>query len=69
MFLLGVPAEQTAGFGAILNAGWSAFKNASFMPKNNDADRIAAINELVLKSIEVFEIERMTKRDPKAKRT
>lgn len=69
MFLLGVPAEQTAGFGAILNAGWSAFKDATFMRGVSDAVRMAAINELVLKSVEVFEIERMTKGGPKTKRT
>ncbi|RWM32443.1 hypothetical protein [Mesorhizobium sp.] len=67
MFLMGVPAEQTAGFGAILNAGWSAFKSPIFMAGANDQSRMAAINELVLKSVEVFEIERMTERGPKKK--
>jgi hypothetical protein len=67
-FLLGVPAEQTSGLGVILNAGWIAFKSEAFMELASDSVRMAAINELVLKSVEVFEIERMTTRGSKTKR-
>jgi hypothetical protein len=66
-FLLGVPAERTSGLGPILNAGWSAFKNQQFMAKNSDAERLKTINELILKSVEVYEIERMTSYGPKKK--
>ena len=59
-FILGVPAEHTSGLGAILNAGWSAFKSGDFMKQYSDAERMKTINELILKSIEVYEIERMT---------
>lgn len=63
----GVPAENTTGIGAIINAGWSVFRDQTFMPKNTDPERMKTINELVLKSVEVFEIERMTRRDTKTK--
>jgi hypothetical protein len=66
-FLMGVPAERTTGLGSILNAGWSTFKNTHFMERGSDADRLKPINELVLKSIEVYEIERMTSHGSKKK--
>ena len=59
-FMLGVPAQNTLGVGPILNAGWAAFKNTDFMKGYTDDSRKSAVNELVLKSIEVFEIERIT---------
>lgn len=68
-FLSGVPAEHTTGLGAILNAGWSAFKDPNFMAGDLDQDRIKTINELVLKSIEVHEIERITYHGSKKKRS
>jgi len=66
-FLEGVPGEHTAGLGPILNAGWSSSKNDKFMPKSSNVERLKTINELVLKSVEVFEIERMTTRGFKKK--
>jgi hypothetical protein len=66
-FLIGVPAEGTAGLGPILNAGWAAFKDNDFMQGQPDAERMKTINELVLKSVEVYEIERMTKHGSKKK--
>jgi hypothetical protein len=66
-FLIGVPAQGTAGLGPILNAGWSAFKNKDFMRGQTGAERMKTINELVLKSVEVYEIERMTKHGAKKK--
>lgn len=63
-FLIGVPAERTTGLGPILNAGWSAFKSAQFMAGCSDTDRMKTINELILKSIEVYEVERMTSYGP-----
>lgn len=68
-FLAGVPAEGTSGLGAILNAGWSAFKSDHFMAKSPDQERMKTINELVLKSVEVYEIERMTAYGAKKKHT
>ncbi|MGE0459066.1 MAG: hypothetical protein AB7O56_12790, partial [Bauldia sp.] len=67
-FSTGVPAQNTTGVGAILNAGWAAFKDSRFMGSSPDSDRMNTINELVLKSVEVFEIERMTRRGAKTKR-
>lgn len=67
-FLVGVPAERTSGLGAILNAGWSAFKRQDFMLDSPDHERMNIINELVLKSVEVYEIERMTTHGSKTKR-
>lgn len=58
-FLKGVPAEHTTGVGAIINAGWAVLKSAHFMARFDNAERMKTINELVLKSIEIFEIERM----------
>jgi hypothetical protein len=68
-FLFGVPAEGTSGLGPILNAGWSAFKDRQFMARSYDAERLKTINELILKSVEVYEIERMTTNGPKKKRS
>jgi hypothetical protein len=72
-FLLGVPAERTSGLGPILNAGWSAFKKPEFMKGDSDTDRMKTLNELILKSVEVYEIERMTghgfKEKPSSKRS
>lgn len=67
-FLMGVPAEHTTGLGPILNAGWSAFKNQEFMPGYSDPNRIKTISELILKSVEIYEIERMTDHGAKKKR-
>ena len=68
-FLLGVPAERTSGLGSILNAGWSTLKRPDFMQKYADPDRLKTINELLLKSVEVYEIERITGHGSEKKRT
>jgi hypothetical protein len=68
-FIKGVPAQGTTGLGPILNAGWSAFKSNDFMREYSDEDRLRTINELILKSVEVYEIERMTRHGFKKKRT
>jgi hypothetical protein len=59
-FVMEVPAEGTTGLGPILNAGWQAFKDRHFMTGYSDADKMKMINELILKSIEIYEVERMT---------
>jgi hypothetical protein len=66
-FRQGIPAEHTNGIGAIIDAGWSVFKDKNFMSDKDDPERMRVINELVLKSVEVFEIERMIRRDTKKK--
>jgi hypothetical protein len=66
-FLQSVPAERTTGLGPILNAGWSAFKDPQFMDEYSDLDRMKTINELILKSVEIYEIERMTGHGSKKK--
>ncbi|HEY3326137.1 MAG TPA: hypothetical protein VGK14_03085 [Novimethylophilus sp.] len=61
-----VPASGTTGIDAVVNAAWK-FKNthshywASYHPrmKNNEANRLRLLNDLVLKSFEIFEIERL----------
>jgi hypothetical protein len=61
-FLKGVPAEKTAGLGQIANAGWLTYEDANFMAGEPNQQRMAALNELVLKSIEIYEIERIMHR-------
>jgi hypothetical protein len=68
-FLKGVPAEDTKGLGPILNAGWAAFKSEQFMATYTDSERMKTIHELILKSVEVYEIERMTNHGAKKKRS
>jgi hypothetical protein len=58
-FLEGVPAEQTGSLDAILNGGWSTFKSGEFMPAEPGEVRIAVLNELILKTIEILEIEKI----------
>jgi hypothetical protein len=58
-FLEGVPAEQAGSLDAILNGGWSTFKSGDFMPTEAGEVRIAALNELILKTIEILEIEKI----------
>jgi hypothetical protein len=57
-FELGVPGSQIPNLRSILVAGWQAFKSDTFMKDENDWNRMVALNELIFKSIEVFEIER-----------
>ena len=58
-FQEGVPAEHAGSLDAILNGGWRAFKSHTFMPDESDEVRIATLNELILKTIEILEIEKM----------
>jgi hypothetical protein len=67
-FVMGVPGEHTTGLGPILNAGWSAFRGLQFMVGHSDGDRMRTINELMLKSVEIYEVERMTDHGSKKKR-
>ena len=61
-----VPAENLSGLPDIINAGWDAYLNLDFLSSDNhspppsksqDKRRLVFINELVLKTIEVLEIE------------
>lgn len=58
-FMLGIPAERADGLDSILNAGWITFKNPDFMTGEADETRMAALNELIFKSIEILEIEKI----------
>ena len=58
-FLEGVPAERAGSLDAILNSGWSTFKGDAFMLGQPGEVRIAALNELILKTIEILEIEKI----------
>ncbi len=56
-FESGVPAEKVGSLGAILNAARRAFKSQTFLPGVSDHKRMAYLNELILKSIEILEME------------
>jgi hypothetical protein len=55
----GMPAEGVAYIGNIVNAGWAAYRDESILPQSlmGERRRIDALNELLLKSIEVAEFE------------
>lgn len=61
-----VPAENTRGIVDILNAGWMAFEDVDLwkdlpeIQKNKDT----ILKELMLKSVEIFEIEQILKEEP-----
>jgi hypothetical protein len=55
-FESGMPAEDTTGLGAVLNGSWLAFKSERFLPGQDDQKRIAYLNELTMKSIEILEL-------------
>ena len=58
-FRLFVPARRPQSLADILNAGWRSFLDVGGWPGADnvkDEDRRGLLNELVLKSIEVFEI-------------
>jgi hypothetical protein len=64
-FCAAVPAEKAGSLGAILNAGWLAYKDNNFLPKTDEPVRLKFLNELVLKTIEIYEIENMVRNVPK----
>lgn len=66
----GVPAEGMDYIGNIINAGWMAYLDATILPwsETRDGRRIDALNEILLKSIEVVEFEARMKADDAANR-
>ena len=54
--------------GNIINAGWMAYLDATILPwsETRDGRRIDALNEILLKSIEVVEFEARMKADDAA---
>lgn len=60
-FDLVVPAEKCAGLPDILNAAWRAFNDPAFWQNNPQisSKKDEVLKELVLKNIELFEIERI----------
>jgi len=55
----GVPAEEIDYIGDIVNAGWLAYRNETIIPASDIGGqrRVDVLNELLLKSIEVSEVE------------
>lgn len=59
-------ATGTSGLAEIVNAGWQVYHDPKYMPESNQTDgnsqrklgnrRLLKINELVLKSVEIYEI-------------
>jgi hypothetical protein len=60
-FGLVVPAEKCSGLPDILNAAWRAFNDTAFWQNNPQiaAKKDGVLKELVLKNIELFEIEQI----------
>lgn len=56
---LGVPAEEVDYIGDIVNAGWLAYRDETIIPVSQIGERrrVDVLNELLLKSIEVAEVE------------
>jgi len=61
-----VPIEHSGGLANILNAGWTVYKELLHPPSSDQPDeglprdKIRALHETILKSIEVYEIETIT---------
>jgi hypothetical protein len=55
----GVPAEEVDYIGDIVNAGWLAYRDETIIPASliGEQRRVEVLNELLLKSIEVAEVE------------
>ena len=55
----GIPAENVQYIGNIVNAGWIIYRDEKRLPEGalKGRRRIDALNELLLKSIEVAEFE------------
>ena len=55
----GVPAEEVEYIGDIVNAGWLAYRDETIIPASRIGEqrRVDVLNELLLKSIEVSEVE------------
>jgi hypothetical protein len=60
---IGVPAEEIDYIGDIVNAGWVAYRDETIIPAEEIGERrrVDVLNELLLKSIEVAEVEATTK--------
>ena len=57
-FLRGVPSAGKGCLGDIISAGWLAHRSGKFLPEmvESPEKRLLKLNELVLKSVELFEI-------------
>lgn len=55
----GVPAEEIDYIGDIVNAGWLAYRDETIIPTSliGEQRRVDVLNELLLKSMEVAEVE------------
>jgi hypothetical protein len=56
---VGMPAEEIDYIGDIVNAGWAAYRDETIIPASaiGERRRVDVLNELLLKSIEVAEVE------------
>jgi hypothetical protein len=54
-----MPAEEIDYIGDIVNAGWAAYRDETIIPASETGERrrVDVLNELMLKSIEVAEVE------------
>jgi hypothetical protein len=65
-FEFGMPAEKATSLGAVLNGSWLAFKSKKFLSGRDDQKRMAYLNELTMKSIEILELEGLISNAAKA---
>ena len=59
----GLPADNVSGLGAVVSGAWRAFKSKRFLPGKADQERIAYLNELTMKSIEILELQKLLKKN------
>jgi len=60
-FRLTVPADRSGGLRSILNSAWQANNTDAFWPKSAGVTKpTITLREIVLKSIEILEIEHLT---------
>lgn len=55
------PAERSGGIAVILNAGWQALLTPDFFPLDVEAKKSDLLSDLILKSLEILEIEERIK--------
>ena len=67
-FERGMPTEKATGLTAIVGAAWLAFKSKKFLPDAADQKRMAYLNELTMKSIEILELRGLIDNASKARR-
>ncbi len=54
-----IPGETANNLRSILVAGWETFKSPQFLPDEKDLFRATSLNQLIFKTMEIFEIKRI----------